>query len=182
MSLINDALKKRRDAEALQPPPSRGNLDLKPIESNKFLAACKAVVFWSKSFWRVSISIIVILNLGLFLWYAQKRFVTARAVAAEESARAEKAATEAKQQRLAAEQAVAASNAAIAQAEFDRIRSQRPDFRLQGIMFHPTRPSAIINNRSVFVGDRVDRYKVTAISRTQATLATDLDEVTLTLP
>ena len=36
--------------------------------------------------------------------------------------------------------------------------------KLQGISFHPTRPSAIVNGKSVVVGDRVDGFRVLAIA------------------
>lgn len=183
MSLINDALKKRREAEDLQPPPLRGDLELQPVEGNAAPGAAEQVVSRARWFWLIAVIAVVILNLCLFFWYAQRKAIQARARAVEAAARVEQAAAEAEAERLrlAAEQA-AASNAALAQAEQDRIQRARPGFRLQGIVFHPTRPSAIINNRAVSVGERVAGYKVTAISRNQATLATDRDEVTLTLP
>jgi hypothetical protein len=42
--------------------------------------------------------------------------------------------------------------------------------RLQGIFFHATRPSAIMNGKSVFVGDKVGEFRVTAITRDSATV------------
>jgi hypothetical protein len=43
--------------------------------------------------------------------------------------------------------------------------------RLQAIVFHPTRPSAIVTGRSVFVGDRVGEFRVVAIHRESVMLA-----------
>jgi hypothetical protein len=43
--------------------------------------------------------------------------------------------------------------------------------KLQGILFNPTRPSAVINGKPLFVGDRIREFKVIAISRDSATLA-----------
>lgn len=43
-------------------------------------------------------------------------------------------------------------------------------FRLQGIFYNPTRPSAVVNGNSVFVGDKVDGWSVTAISSKTVTL------------
>jgi hypothetical protein len=42
--------------------------------------------------------------------------------------------------------------------------------KLQGIFYHPTRPSAIINGKSVFVGDRAGEFRVIAIERESVTL------------
>jgi hypothetical protein len=43
--------------------------------------------------------------------------------------------------------------------------------KLQGIVFSPTRPSAVINGKSLFLGDRVREFKVLAIGRESVTLA-----------
>ena len=46
----------------------------------------------------------------------------------------------------------------------------KPALKLNGIFFHPTRPSAIINGKSVFVGDRAGEFRVVAIDRESVTL------------
>jgi hypothetical protein len=43
--------------------------------------------------------------------------------------------------------------------------------KLQGIVFSPTRPSAVINGKSLFLGDRVREFKLIAIRRESVTLA-----------
>ena len=40
-----------------------------------------------------------------------------------------------------------------------------PNLRLQGVVFHPTRPSVMINGRILFVGDKLDGYEVVRIHR-----------------
>jgi hypothetical protein len=42
--------------------------------------------------------------------------------------------------------------------------------KLQAIVTHPTRPSAVINGKSVFVGDHVSEFRVAKISRQNVTL------------
>jgi hypothetical protein len=42
--------------------------------------------------------------------------------------------------------------------------------RLQGIFYNPTRPSAVINGNTVFVGEKVAGWSVTAISNKTVTL------------
>ncbi len=42
--------------------------------------------------------------------------------------------------------------------------------RLQGIVFNPSRPSAMINGRTVFVGDKMGDTRVVAIDRDSVTL------------
>ena len=46
----------------------------------------------------------------------------------------------------------------------------RPDFRLNGIIFTVARPAAIVNGKTVFVGDWVSGATVAAIERTYVTL------------
>lgn len=46
----------------------------------------------------------------------------------------------------------------------------RPALRLQGISFNPTKPSAIINGNTLFVGENVAGWTVTAISNQTVTL------------
>jgi hypothetical protein len=45
-----------------------------------------------------------------------------------------------------------------------------PAIRLQAIVFHPTRPSAMINGKTLFVGDMLGEMRLVAISRESATL------------
>ena len=51
--------------------------------------------------------------------------------------------------------------------------------RLQGIIFNPKSPSAIINGKTVFVGDRVGYARVASIARDSVTL--EIDEQKLVL-
>jgi hypothetical protein len=46
----------------------------------------------------------------------------------------------------------------------------QPNLRLQGILYNLTRPSAVINGNTVFVGDKVAGWSVTAISSKTVTL------------
>jgi hypothetical protein len=60
---------------------------------------------------------------------------------------------------------------AIEEAAAVEPASQPVPLRLQAIVFHPTRPSAIVTGRSVFVGDRVGEFRVVAIHRESVMLA-----------
>ena len=42
--------------------------------------------------------------------------------------------------------------------------------KLKGISFHPTHPLAVLNDRTVVVGDRVGGFRVLAITRGSVTL------------
>ena len=58
----------------------------------------------------------------------------------------------------------------------------KPVFRLQGIVFHPTRPSAVINGKTVFVGDKIADKRVFAIDVDTVTVAGSGETNVLTLP
>jgi hypothetical protein len=45
-----------------------------------------------------------------------------------------------------------------------------PVFRLQGLYWRPSRPSAVVNGKTVYVGDRVETARVTAIDQQSVTL------------
>ncbi len=50
------------------------------------------------------------------------------------------------------------------------VQQPPPTPRLQGIVFDRKRPSAVINGKTVFIGDRVAGFRVVAIGRDNATL------------
>lgn len=54
--------------------------------------------------------------------------------------------------------------------------------RLQAVIFHPTRPSAMIGGKTLAVGDTVGAFRVLAIGRASATLASAGQTNILTLP
>jgi hypothetical protein len=56
-----------------------------------------------------------------------------------------------------------------------------PEPKLQGILFDPTRPCAIVNGITVFVGDRVGEFRVTAISKDKVTLKSGTETKVLSL-
>jgi hypothetical protein len=71
--------------------------------------------------------------------------------------------------------AVAASTAPVA-------LPQPEPLRLQAIIYSPTRPSAVISGKSVFVGERVQGIKVVNITKDTVTLANNGKNLVLTLP
>jgi len=60
--------------------------------------------------------------------------------------------------------------------------SALPDFRLNGIIYTVTRPSAILNGKTVHVGDQVSGATVIGISRTEVTLRINGQRRTYELP
>ena len=56
-----------------------------------------------------------------------------------------------------------------------------PTLKLQGVIWSPSRPSAVINGKSVFVGEKVERAVVTAIEQESVTVTLNGEERVLTL-
>jgi hypothetical protein len=56
-----------------------------------------------------------------------------------------------------------------------------PEPKLQGILFDPTRPCAIVDGTTVFVGDRAGEFRVTAISKDKVTLKSGTETKVLRL-
>jgi hypothetical protein len=54
--------------------------------------------------------------------------------------------------------------------------------KLQSIIYNPTRPSAMVNGKFLFIGDRVQGYRVTAINQETVTLLGDGQTNVLSLP
>jgi len=52
--------------------------------------------------------------------------------------------------------------------------------KLQGIVYHLTRPSAVISGKTVFIGDKVGEFRVTAITRDSVTLVSGSETKVLT--
>ncbi len=65
------------------------------------------------------------------------------------------------------------SNATNATAVVAASSPQPAPLRLQGILYNPKRPSAMISGRTVFVGDRLGEFRVMTIDKDSATLVGD---------
>ena len=54
-------------------------------------------------------------------------------------------------------------------------------FRLQGIFYRPSKPSAVVNSQTVYIGDTIANGRVKAITRESITLVVDGQDKVLTL-
>ena len=59
--------------------------------------------------------------------------------------------------------------------------SQPATFKLQGIFYRPASPSAVVNTKTVFVGDRIANARVKAIDKQSVTLEVAGETKVLTL-
>lgn len=157
MSLINDALKRAKQAQRTQ-LPAGVDLQLRPKEPAPPKAGSGKALF-------ATCAVILVVG-AISLWQAyrsgsgqqeQEQVVDARSPApAPATAR------------------VKVPKAALPPATNTPapvIPPKPAPPRLQAIIFSTTRPSAIINGKTVFVGDRFEAYRVTEIRPNSLTLA-----------
>ena len=189
MSLINDALK--RASEVPPPPPPVETIPpLRPAEH-------KSTVGWPT----VVISVILLFVVAMGGWFvfkglqagqqlsADPLLVYSRETKSEEPAPSEQAQVQpilAPEPLPAVELAKAQPGKSegaptnTAQTAVDPL-SPAPVFKLQGIFFRPTKPSALVNSKTVFVGDKIAKAKILAIGRESVTLEYQGETKVLTL-
>jgi hypothetical protein len=202
MSLINDALKR---AKAAQPPASAGpSVQFRPVEpsqqnrwSSRGILAVIAVI------------LLVVAFAGVLITARKLQpSIPAQAHSATSSAHSVEAPPQADVPALApattlptpsasvGQQSPAAPNqsaspslvqqasvpeAANEAAPVEFVPSQPAPPRLQGIVWTSTHPSAMINGKTVFVGDKFGDGRVTAITKDSATLVASGETNVLTL-
>ena len=204
MSLINDALKRAKEAQQQAAPAPASNLQLRPIEPAQYTRPSIGLML------PAALAVVALLVL-FFLWQLAHR---TSAVAPTEV----KARTAAPALPPSAPQAVATSvapvptaqpdiaplpapstkpmpgsagalgpnaasdstNAPVAAAPDSAVANKAADIeapppkpaptKLQGIVFSRTRPSVMIDSKTLFIGDKLNGYRVTAIDRESVTL------------
>ena len=202
MSLINDALKRAKQAQQEAPPPPAPNLELRPVEA----AQCTRRSFGLLVPAALAVVALVLL---LFVWQraqqpgsGQPTQVHARVPATPtaapppDPAPAEPApaaqpvpeAPPAAPTEAVVDPASVLETAAVpmpselpAVAAADNETTNVPAVaeapppqvslpRLQAIVYSPTRPSVILNGKTLFIGEKLNGLRVTAIDKESVTL------------
>ena len=209
MSLINDALKRARQAQQEAPPPPASNLEFRPIEHEQYGRP------------RVGLAVPTLLALAsvlllFLLWQAVRNpethepmEVKARTKASPASAPkapAVPAVTSASPAPVTVVEPVPSPSPALAKVSAPEptispsnppvlvmVRTEStnpvatevpkpPPPKLQTIVFHPTRPSVMINGKTLFVGDKVGEFRVRVIDQESVTLVGNGQTNVLNLP
>lgn len=178
MSLINDAIKRAGQAPAAQPSPAQTTAGMRPIDYQRP----------SRFPWVIVISILTPV-FGLAIWFIVKGWELSKASPPQ----ATDAVANARVQAVAVVQPPDATTIGFQVAQTPMIVTQVvtaaaepsvptfPKLRLQGIYWRPARPSAVINAKTVYIGDKVEAARVTAIDRESVTVEWESESKVLTL-
>lgn len=186
MSLINDALKRAKESQPATTPAPEPEQPMKPVEPATAPPTSRGMPPYFLP--------AVLIVLSGACWFLIKGWETKRQagvypapveVKAREIAPAPgtEAANASRQFALTESSQAATSSVAATVAPEPAPEPPRPQtvFRLQGIFYRPSSPSAVINTKTVFIGDIVDEAKVKSIDRQSVTLVHDGQTKVLTL-
>jgi hypothetical protein len=149
MSLINDALKRARQSQ--QNPPSSAGPPLRPVEPED-----GSGLAWILP----AIIIFLIVVACFFIGLAMANRTVTKIVNAPEPGVSVTQPVEA---------VVAPELRQMAVEEV--VSNESPPLKVQGIGYDPSKPWAIINGQTVYVGDQTGGFRVKAISKYTVTLA-----------
>jgi hypothetical protein len=168
MSLVNDALKRAQQAQRENPPPTPP-LQFQPVDPAHENTARSPLLLVG-----LALALILVVALGgLAVWFVVQQSQADLPVAARpaDSPGAEPAPTVTPAVPTNPPVALKPplidlgqpdTNTAIVAAPAEPLPP--PPLKLQGIFFNPRSPSAVVNDRTVYVGDRVNGFRVQAIT------------------
>jgi len=176
MSLINDALKRANEVKPPAPESTEAAPPLRPAE-HKSRPAWPAIVF-------PLLALFVFALAGWFLVKGVRAGRDLRSTQIKVFARENPAAESSSKSALTNATPIADKVVAAQATNLEPVTVEpapAPTFKLQGIFYRLSRPSAMINSRTVFVGDKVGEAKVLAIGRESVTLDCQGETKVLTL-
>jgi hypothetical protein len=172
MSLINDALQRAKESEQNKSP------GMPPLQPVKFTSR-------GGIGWLLPASVVVFVTAAcFFIGLSLTRHTPVPAANAPESSekRPEKLVSAPEAVSVVTPPAaVADTNPPAISNAIVEATPPPPEPKLQGILFDPKRPCAIVDGAMVFAGDRVRGFRVTAISRHSVTLKKGTDTKVLSL-
>lgn len=173
MSLINDALKRAKQTQQQNPPPTPP-LQFRPVEPGQPNHSRAPLLVVG-----LGLALILVVALGgLVVWFvAQKANSELRVAARTVNEPATVVTTDLPVAVVPPPSPAIVPETTRVEPETNTAafatRGETPPPltpKLQGIAFHPSRPSAIVNGKNVFIGDRVNEFRVLAIARGSVTL------------
>lgn len=167
MSLTNDALKRAKQTQQ-DNPPATPPLEFRPVEPGQRERRRTSLLF-------VGFSLVVVAVVGLctsLAWYVSQKSAPALLVEAsadhKQRAARTNAPTPTKPALVEIPEAANTNNATVSAG--GEVVNPAP-LKLQGIFFNPKNPSAVVNGRTVYLGERVAGFFVLAMSPSSVTFA-----------
>lgn len=194
MSLINEALKRAKQAQQ-ENPPATPALEFRPVEPSQSASRRTTLLI-------VGMTLVVILILGLagtLIWFVLKsdratlpvaaRVAEAPLAALPSEVKPAPAPTPAKEALPAVAPATGQKFEHPDEPNTNRVpvvadvveAIQPPALKLQGIFFSPSHPSAVVNGKTVYLGDRVNGFRLVAVSPVAATFVSATETNVLSL-
>jgi cytoskeletal protein RodZ len=197
MSLINDALKRAKQNQEAN-PPATPPLEFRPVESGQNEGRRTSLLL-------VGLSLVIVAIVGMcgaLVWYVSQKNGPTLQVEASSNQRQPSPVTNAPAQPapkskppvMVVEPAVAPSvateipqpavvtNEPVVAAVVTAIEALKPaPLKLQGIFFNPKNPSAVVNGKTVYLGERIGGFFVLAMSPTSVTFANNATTNVLSL-
>lgn len=165
MSLINDALKRAKQAQQ-QKPPEAPPMQFRPVEAGQQPKKSNAGIW-------IAVAVIALLAIGFVFRQTRKNgFGSPKEAKAREIVPANPAPQETAPVTPTNAPAPNPNELASHDTNAPAVDEApaKPAPKLQAVVYQPKRPSAIISGKSVFVGDKVGDFRVVAITRESATL------------
>jgi hypothetical protein len=156
MSLINDALKQTRQTQQQSPPsppPALPPVESTPPGGGNWLAPVVIILLFAAA--------------GIFVGLSLSRRALPVAAASKV--------------KPAAVVLSMVTNLPPGSNTVAVVQPKPPEPRLQGVLLAATRPCAIVNGKTVFVGDQVNGLRVAAISKDSVTLQSETETNVLSL-
>ena len=158
MSLVNDALKRAKEAQKENPPPTPP-LEFRPVQPAQEGRPNSPVFFIG-----AVLGLVVMVGLGgLLLWGVTQQ----RNQSLQVEAKGAPVETPVKVEPPPASTPEEAMTNTLPAAV---VEPPMPEFKLQGIFYNPRSPSAVVNGRTVYVGDKVEGFQVYVITPAKVTL------------
>jgi len=183
MSLINDALKRAQQAQQENPPPTP-DLEFRPVAAGQNPPARRTT-------WLVlGLTLVIVLLLGMagtLLWFVTQTNSAPLHIAARKT----DAPLPAPQSEVAPLATISTPTllpepplAPAPTEQFDHpdepntnrvpvaeltAPDAAPALKLQGIFFNPSAPSVVVNGKTAYLGDRVNGFRLVAVSPVAAT-------------
>ncbi len=171
--MINDALKQAKQTQQENPPPTPP-LQFRPVELEQPNPARAPLLFVGLA---LALMLVLVLG-GMFVWLVSQKAAGELRVAARSANEPATAGTVDSKPAIVAPlppvlppatmPAEPGTNTLPATSLVEPPQLLAP--KLQGISFHPSRPLAVVNGKTVVMGDRVGGFRVVAITRSSVTL------------